>query len=82
MIVKVSSLKTGALAELCQDVQTNLLEANVHVKGQRLSWVADRRDAELSVGGGDAGGHLHRVGSRVISHLQNTSHREHVSAWC
>lgn len=47
----------------------DLLEANVHVKGERLPGVADRRDAELSIGGSNAGDHLYCVGPRVVSHL-------------
>lgn len=33
-----------------QDIQADLLEANVHVKRQWLSRVADRGDAELAIG--------------------------------
>lgn len=31
-------------------IQANLLETNVHVECKWLSWVADRRDAELPIG--------------------------------
>ncbi len=34
----------------CQDILANLLEADVHVKRKWLSWMADRRDAELPIG--------------------------------
>lgn len=51
-------------------VQSDLLEAYVHVKGHRLSWVADRGDAELSIGGGNARDQLDCIGARVVSHLQ------------
>lgn len=50
----------------------DLLEAYVHVKGKRLSWVADRRNAEFPIGGGNAGGQLHCVGPRIIPHLEIT----------
>lgn len=39
----------------------DLLEADVHVEGERLSGVADWGNAELATGGGAAGNQLHRV---------------------
>lgn len=55
-----------------------LLEANVHVKSERLSRVADGRDAELPIGRSDAGNQLHCVGPRVVPHLQT---RRPVNRW-
>lgn len=71
------------LGDFCQDIQSDLLEAYVHVKGNRLSWVADRRDAKLPIGGGNAGDQLHCVGPRVVSHLYvPQKHRSNVSHLC
>lgn len=58
--------------DLCQDIQANLLEANVHVKRKWLSWVADRRDTELPIGCCTAGDQLYCIGPRVVSHLDVT----------
>lgn len=51
--------------------RTDLLEADVHVKGEGLPGVAHWGGAELSVGGGNAGDELHSVRARIISDLKH-----------
>lgn len=55
----------------------DLLEADVHVKGEGLSGVADGGDAELSTGGSAAGDQLHRVCTGIISDLQHKDKPKH-----
>lgn len=62
---------------VCSGGGADLLEADVHVEGEGFSWVTHRGNAELPIGRGTAGDHLHCVRARVVPHLQTTTLQHH-----
>lgn len=48
---------------------TNLLEPNVHVKGERLPRMTDGRNAELTIRWSTARNQLHSIGTRIVPYL-------------